>query len=67
VITNNNPGLILKDIRVQMPSFSNNKEQQLKIKPELFLEWAVQVKAPSTGYPKSFPGKRLVSGCFNSL
>ncbi len=56
VITNNNSGSILKDIKVQMPSFSNNKEQ-LKIKPELFLEWAVNVKTPSTGYPKASLGK----------
>jgi len=56
VITNNNPDSILKNIKVEMPSFRNEKAQ-LKIKPELFLEWAVNVKTPSTGYPKASSGK----------
>ncbi len=56
VITNNNPDSILKNIKIEMPSFKNEKIQ-LKIKPELFLEWAVKVKAPSTGYPKASLGK----------
>ncbi|MBA2563642.1 MAG: DUF4091 domain-containing protein, partial [Chitinophagaceae bacterium] len=56
VITNNNPDSILKDIKVEMPSFKSN-DTQLKIKPELFLEWAVNIKTPSTGYPRASLGK----------
>ncbi|HKG67853.1 MAG TPA: glycoside hydrolase domain-containing protein [Segetibacter sp.] len=55
VITNNNPDSILKGIKVEMPSFKN-ETTSLKIKPELFLEWAVNVKTPSTGYPKASLG-----------
>jgi hypothetical protein len=55
VVTNNNPDSILKDIKVEMSPFSNTKTQ-FKIKPELFLEWAVEVKTPSTGYPKASLG-----------
>ena len=55
VITNNNPDSILKDIKVEMPSFRNGTAR-LKIKPELFLEWSVNVKIPSTGYPKASLG-----------
>ncbi|HXL57413.1 MAG TPA: hypothetical protein VN958_14215, partial [Chitinophagaceae bacterium] len=56
VITNNNPDSILKNIKVEMGSFRNEKAR-LRIKPELFLEWAVNVKTPSTGYPKASLGK----------
>ena len=56
VITNNNPDSILKNIKVEMPAFRNEKAA-LKIKPELFLEWSVNVKTPSTGYPKASLGK----------
>ena len=55
VVTNNNPDSILKDIKVDMPSFSHGTAQ-LKIKPELFLEWSVKIKTPSTGYPKASLG-----------
>lgn len=55
VVTNNNPDSIIKNIKVEMPPFSN-EITQLKIKPELFLEWAVKVKTPSTGYPKASLG-----------
>ncbi|MEP6596509.1 MAG: glycoside hydrolase domain-containing protein [Ginsengibacter sp.] len=56
VVTNENPDSILKDIKVEIPSFRNDKDH-LKIKPELFLEWAVNVKTASTGYPKASLGK----------
>jgi hypothetical protein len=55
VITNNNPDSILKGIKVEIPAFKN-QSSTLKIKPELFLEWAVNVKTPSTGYPKASLG-----------
>jgi hypothetical protein len=56
VITNNNLDSILKNIKIEIPSFRNEKTE-LKIKPELFLEWSVNVKTPSTGYPKASLGK----------
>ena len=46
----------LKGIRVEMPPFKN-ESNQFTVKPELFLEWAVEVKTESTGYPKSSLGK----------
>ncbi len=46
----------LKDIRVEMPPFKN-ENNLFTIRPELFLEWAVEVKTESTGYPKSSLGK----------
>ena len=38
-----------------MPAFSNNKVS-FPFKPEFFLEWSVEVKTPSTGYPKASLG-----------
>jgi hypothetical protein len=55
VIINNNPDSMLRNIKVEMPAF-RNENAQLKIKPELFLEWCVNVKTPSTGYPKASLG-----------
>src|SRR4051812_16768293 len=55
VITNNNPESVLKGIKVEMPAFKNEKSQ-FAVKPELFLEWSVNVKTPSTGYPKASLG-----------
>ena len=43
-------GETLDNIRVAIPEFSGTSGQ-ISIKPELFLEWAVEVKSPSTGYP----------------
>ena len=40
----------LEGISIDMSSFKNNNEV-IKIKPELFLEWSVNVLTPSTGYP----------------
>lgn len=45
----------LKDIIVQMSPFSK-EGKELEIQPELFLEWAVEVKVPSTGYEKTSLG-----------
>lgn len=46
----------LKGINVSMKPFKNNIAQ-INILPELFLEWAVEVKSPSTGYPKATLGR----------
>ncbi len=46
----------LKGIEVAMLPFAN-KENKLAIRPELFLEWSVEVKSGSTGYPKATLGK----------
>jgi len=48
VVTNNSDSP-LKGIMVNMDSFKSNTVQ-FKINPELFLEWAVEVKTKSTGY-----------------
>ncbi len=45
----------LKGIEVAMKHFKNNREQ-INIPAELFLEWSVEVKSPSTGYPISALG-----------
>jgi hypothetical protein len=55
VITNNTDST-LKGIDVKMAPFKNN-DSQLTIDPELFLEWSVEVKTLSTGYPKASLGK----------
>ena len=48
VITNNTTA-ILDNIRIDIPEFEGNNIH-FSIKPELFLEWSVEVKTPSTGY-----------------
>ncbi|MEO7309733.1 MAG: hypothetical protein ABIX01_05005 [Chitinophagaceae bacterium] len=45
----------LKGIEVSMEPFKNS-QAQIKILPEFFLEWAVEVKSGSTGYPKASLG-----------
>jgi Domain of unknown function (DUF4091) len=54
VITNNSAAT-LEEISIDLSSFKNSKTH-LKIAPELFLEWSVEVKTPSTGYAKSSLG-----------
>ena len=54
VITNNTAD-ILDNIRISMPAFEGNNIQ-FSIKPELFLEWSVEIKTPSTGYPAASLG-----------
>lgn len=56
LVLTNNSGAVLKGIKIAMPSF-RNEDMQFKIDPEFFLEWAVEVKTPSTGYPKASLGK----------
>ena len=46
----------LTNIQVETSRFSN-KSSAIEIDPELFLEWSVEVKTPSTGYPKATLGK----------
>ncbi len=55
VVTNNSDSP-LKGILVNMDSFKSSTVQ-FNIYPELFLEWAVEVKTKSTGYPKASLGK----------
>lgn len=45
----------LLGISVAMSPFKN-EGSRLTINPELFLEWAVEVKTPSTGYPRASLG-----------
>lgn len=45
----------LKGIDIKMSPFKN-KDSQVIIDPELFLEWSVEVKTLSTGYPKASLG-----------
>lgn len=54
VITNHSDST-LTGINIDMSPFKNG-DAQFKINPELFLEWSVQVKTPSTGYPKASLG-----------
>ena len=55
LVLTNNTGKTLKGISINMPAF-RNKDSSFSIKPELFLEWSVKVKTPSTGYPKASLG-----------
>jgi hypothetical protein len=55
VVITNNTGTGLKNIKISMPEFSNS-ETSFPIRPEFFLEWSIQVKSPSTGYPKASLG-----------
>ena len=50
VVMTNHSDTTLEDIRVEMSSFKNN-DAEIKVRPELFLEWSVNVLTPSTGYP----------------
>lgn len=55
LVVSNQTDKRLEDIHIEMPEFAGNNSQ-FNIKPELFLEWAVEVKTPSTGYPKASLG-----------
>lgn len=52
----NNSDAPLKGVLVDMEPFKKD-DTQFKIKPEFFLEWAVEVKQKSTGYSKASLGK----------
>jgi hypothetical protein len=55
LVISNNTDSTLKGINVKMSPFKN-MNSQFTIEPELFLEWAVEVKTLSTGYPKASLG-----------
>jgi hypothetical protein len=55
VLTNHSDN-ILKEIQVEIPEFTKG-DSRFPIKPELFLEWSVEVKTPSTGYSKASLGE----------
>jgi hypothetical protein len=54
VLTNHTDSM-LTDMDIEMSPFASDNAQ-FEISPELFLEWSVQVKSPSTGYPKATLG-----------
>ena len=56
LVLKNNSAKVLENIVVEMESFKSG-DKQFSIPPELFLEWSVEVKTPSGGYPKSSLGK----------
>lgn len=55
VVISTNSEAALTGINLEMSPFENG-ESLIRIEPELFLEWAVEVKTPSTGYPKASLG-----------
>lgn len=55
LVLTNNTDTTLKGIMVDMEPFKN-EDAQIAIDPELFLEWSVEVKTPTTGYPKASLG-----------
>ena len=54
VLTNHTDSM-LTDMSIEMSPFASDNVQ-FKIDPELFLEWSVEVKTTSTGYPKATLG-----------
>ena len=55
LVLTNNTGSTLKGINIDIAPFKGTGSG-IDIDPELFLEWAVEVKTPSTGYPKASLG-----------
>ena len=55
LVLNNHAGSPLKGIQIEMAPFRGT-DSRFDADPELFLEWAVEVKSPSTGYPKASLG-----------
>jgi hypothetical protein len=55
VVLTKNDDRTIRDIQVKMPEFTG-KCGAIKTRPELFLEWSVEIKTPSTGYPKASLG-----------
>ncbi len=56
VTLNNYSDSTLKEISISMSPF-RNENLEIKVKPEIFLEWSVNVQTPSTGYPMATLGK----------
>ncbi|MBL7735553.1 MAG: DUF4091 domain-containing protein [Chitinophagaceae bacterium] len=52
----NHPDSLLRNISIEIEPFRNG-DAELKAKPELFLEWSVNVLTKSTGYPEASLGK----------
>ncbi|MEP7106454.1 MAG: hypothetical protein ABI760_00700 [Ferruginibacter sp.] len=50
LVLTNHTDSTLEGIRIEMPLFKNGNAE-INIRPELFLEWSVNVLTPSTGYP----------------
>ena len=57
VVLTNRTGKPLKGIDISIAPFASNNNVAWKVSPELFLEWSVEVKTPSTGYSKATLGK----------
>jgi hypothetical protein len=55
LVLTNNSGSTLKGINIEVTPFQG-PESRFTADPELFLEWAVEVKTLSTGYPKASLG-----------
>ncbi len=56
LVLTNHRDTTLRNIKVEMLPFRNGNAKFAN-QPELFLEWAVEVKSKSTGYPKASLGK----------
>lgn len=56
LVLTNNSCETLDNIRIEMQPFGNG-DNKIETAPELFLEWAVEVKTPSTGYQKASLGR----------
>jgi hypothetical protein len=55
LVLTSHTGSTLKDIHIEMAPFEGT-DTRFNMDPELFLEWAVEVKSPSTGYPRASLG-----------
>ena len=55
LVITNNTGSTLKGINIDIASFQGT-DSRFSVDPELFLEWAAEVKTVSTGYPKASLG-----------
>jgi hypothetical protein len=55
LVLTNQTGATLKGINIEMAPFEGT-DSRFDADPELFLEWAVEVKSPSTGYPEASLG-----------
>jgi hypothetical protein len=55
LVITNNTGSTLKGINIDVASFKGT-DSRFNVDPELFLEWAVEVKTLSTGYSKASLG-----------
>ena len=68
LVLTNHTDSALKGINIQMSPFKDGGSE-FNIRPELFLEWAVEVKTLSTGYPKASLGKgwypNVAEECFS--